>query len=74
MADYQEYYEKSISVLTNYIKEKKEIPTEKIWNKIAGAQGYLTGQSLGYISQMKFPDLCKSIYKEIQRQGKEEKK
>ena len=70
MANYEQYYQKSIEVLTELIKGKKEIPTEKAWNKIAGKDGYLTSQSMAYISQMKFPELCKKIYKEIQQQNK----
>lgn len=74
MADYEQYYQKSIQELRNLIREKSEIPTEKIWNKIAEEQGYLTSQSLGYIAQVKFPELCKNIYREIQKQKKEEKR
>lgn len=73
MADYQEYYEKSIKALTKIIQDNKEIPTEKVWNKLAGKEGYLTSQSLGYIAQMRFPEVCKQIYKEMQKQGKDEK-
>ena len=74
MADYEQYYKKSIEELRKLIEEKKEIPTERIWNKIAEEKGYLTSQSLGYIAQIKFPELCKKIYKEMQKQKKEEKK
>ena len=72
MADYKEYYQKSITALTQLIKEKKIIPTEKVWNRVAGQEGYLTSQSLGFIAQEKFPELCKKIYKEIQQQNKKE--
>lgn len=74
MADYKEYYQKSMEALKTLIKEKREIPTEKLWNQIAGKEGYLTSQSLGFISQIKFPELCKKIYKEIQKQNKKENK
>lgn len=72
MTDYEQYYQKSIDALTQLIKEEKKTPTEKVWNRLAGKEGYLTSQSLGFISQTKFPELCKNIYKEIQSQ-KEEK-
>lgn len=74
MADYKQYYQDSIEALTQIIKEKREIPTEKVWNRIAGKEGYLTSQSLGFISQIKFPELCKKIYKETQKESKKEKK
>ncbi len=73
MADYEQYYQKSITALTNLIKEKKEVPTEKMWNRLAGMENYLTSQSLGFIAQAKFSELCKKIYKEIQKQNKKEK-
>lgn len=67
MADYEKYYEKSVEALTKYIGETKVIPTEKIWNKMAINQNYLTSQSLGYLSGIKFPELCKKIYKQTQK-------
>ncbi len=74
MADYEQYYQKSIEALTQLIEEKREVPTEKVWNTLAGEKDYLTSQSLGFIAQMKFPELSKKIYKEIQKQKKKEKK
>jgi len=73
MADYEKYYQESITALTNLIKEKKDTPTEKEWNHLAGTDNYLTSQSLGFIAQIKFSELCKKIYKEIQKQNKKEK-
>lgn len=73
MADYEKYYQKSIEALTQNIRQNKEVPTEKVWNRLAGEKGYLTSQSMGFISQMKFSELCKKIYKEIQKQNKKEK-
>lgn len=73
MANCEQYYQKSIEALTALIEEKKEIPTEKVWNKLAGEENYLTSQSLGFIAQMKFPELCKKIYKEVQRKNKQSK-
>ncbi len=73
MSSYEQYYQTSIMALTNLIKEKKEVPTEKEWNHLAGTNNYLTSQSLGFIAQTKFSELCKKIYKEIQKQNKKEK-
>ena len=73
MADYEQYYQKSIMALTELIKKRKDVPTEKEWNHLAGTDSYLTSQSLGFIAQAKFSELCKKIYKEIQRQNKKEK-
>ena len=73
MANYEQYYQKSIMALTNLIRENKGVPTEKEWNRLAGTDNYLTSQSLGFIAQTKFSELCKKIYKEIQKQNKKEK-
>jgi len=73
MADYEQFYQTSIKALEEWIIENKDVPTEKVWNRLAGTEGYLTSQSLGFISQMKFAELCKKIYKEIQKQNKKEK-
>ncbi len=70
MADYEKYYEESMEALTQYIQEHKAMPTEKIWNKLAVEKGYLTSQSVGYLSGVKFPELCKKIYKQVQRKEK----
>ena len=73
MANYEQYYQKSIMALTKLIKEKKDVPTEKEWNHLAGTDNYLTSQSLGFIAQAKFLEICKKIYREIQKQNKKEK-
>ncbi len=73
MANYEEHYQKSIDALTKLIQEKKEIPTEKEWNILAGENGYLTSQSLKFITDDKFQDLCRRIYKEYKKQEKEKK-
>ena len=58
MADYEKYYKESIEVLTKYITDTRIIPTEKEWNKIA---------VISYASGIKFPELCKKIYKETKQ-------
>ncbi len=70
MANYEEYYKESIEVLTKYITGTKIIPTEKEWNKIAIENNYLTSPTLGYVSGMSFPELCKKIYKEMRKEEK----
>ena len=67
MANYEQYYEKSLQTLTKYIQENKCVPTEKVWNKIAFDCNCLTSQSVSYIAGLKFPELCKKIYKQIQK-------
>ena len=67
MTDYEKYYKESIEVLTKYITETRIIPTEKDWNKIAVKKNYLTGPTIGYIAGIKFPELCKKIYKETKQ-------
>lgn len=71
MSDYREFYEKSMKALTEYIEDNREMPTEKMWNRLAIAQDYLSSQTIGYLSGMKFPDLCKKIYKDIQKNKKQ---
>ena len=70
MANYEEYYKESIEVLTKYITENKIVPTEKEWNKIAIKNNYLTSPTIGYISGVKFLELCKKIYKEMRKEEK----
>ena len=53
----QEFYEKSLQK----IKKLPMILTDKDWNKLAYKEGYLTSESLKYISGMSFNELC---YKE----------
>ena len=67
MANYEQYYEKSLKELTKYIENNKTIPTEKVWNDMAFESNYLTSQTLGYMAGLKFPELCKKIYKQIQK-------
>ena len=73
MSSYEQYYQKSIKALMDLIREQKRLPTEKTWNHLAGTDNYLTSQSLGFIAQAKFSELCKRIYKEVQKENKKEK-
>lgn len=67
MTNYEEYYKESLEVLTKYITNTRIIPTEKEWNKIAIEKNYLTGPSISYVSGIKFPELCKKIYKKTKQ-------
>lgn len=67
MINYEKYYEESIEVLTKYITENRIIPTEKEWNSFAIKNNYLTGPSISYAAGIKFPELCKKIYKETKQ-------
>ncbi len=70
MTDYEQYYHKSMDALEEYIYDKRQIPTEKQWNRHAIENSYLSSQTIGYMSGMKFPDLCKKMYKEMQKRRK----
>lgn len=72
MANYEQFYQRSMEALTEYIEKNMDVPTEKEWNKMAIEKDYLTSQSIGYISNMKFPEICKKIYKELRKKRKEE--
>lgn len=53
----QEFYEKSL----RKIKKLPTVLTNKEWNKLAYEQGYLSTESLEYISGMRYEVLCKSL-------------
>lgn len=56
----QEYFKKSLQK----IKELGKM-TEKEWNRLAGQEGYLSTESLKYISSMRFEDLCIKTREEL---------
>lgn len=72
MANYEQFYQKSIEALTEYIEKNMDVPTEKEWNRMAIEKDYLTSQSMGYIANTKFPEICKKIYKELRKKRKED--
>ncbi len=65
MSNYEQHYQKSVEILTQYIKETKTMPTEKAWNKIATENNILTSRTLGYIYGGRFADLCRSIFEKV---------
>ncbi len=55
----KQYYEKSLQK----IKELSRILTEKEWNEIAYKENLLSSESIKYISNMKFEDVCMEVKK-----------
>ena len=53
----QEYFEKSLQK----IRELSETPTEKEWNIIAKFENYLLAETLEYMSNMAFQELCQKV-------------
>lgn len=53
----RKYYEKSLQK----IKELPKILTVQEWNRLAYIEGYLSSESLNYISGMTFYELCVEI-------------
>lgn len=70
MTNFEKTYKQSVEILTKYITDNKIIPTEKEWNKVAAQNNYLTSPTMGFISGIKFPDLCKKIYKKMLKKEK----
>ena len=62
MANYEQYYQKSMTALPELIKERKKFH-RKEWNHLAGTDNYLTSQSLGFIAKAKFSEICKRYIK-----------
>lgn len=59
----QSQYEKSIRELERYIKTTRTRPNEKVWNKYAVQNGYLSSESIGYVCGIGFNKLCREIIK-----------
>lgn len=54
-----EFYEKSLQK----IKSLSETPSEKEWNVIAKLENYLSSETLKYMSNKNFYELCVEIRK-----------
>lgn len=65
MADSNNYYNKSIEALEEYIGREKKTITEVEWNRLAFKNNYLSSETIGYLSKIKFNKLCKKILKDI---------
>ena len=61
----ENYYNESIEALIKYIKRNEVNPNEKIWNKYAVENKYLSAETIGYIYGYGFNKLCKTIRKEL---------
>ena len=59
------YYNKSIEALEEYIGREKKNITEVEWNRLAFKNNYLSSETIGYLSKVKFNKLCKKILKDI---------
>lgn len=59
------YYNKSIEALKEYIGREKKTITEVEWNRLAFKNNYLSSETIGYLSKVKFNKLCKKILKDI---------
>lgn len=57
----QYYFEKSLQK----IKELLETPRKREWNAIARLEGYLLAESLEYMSDMSFIELCQKVREEL---------
>lgn len=60
-----DYYSKSLKALRWYIEQRGKTITEIEWNRLAFKENYLSSETIGYISKIKFNKLCKNILKEI---------
>ena len=58
-----EIYNISIEALEKYIKETGKRPNEKIWNRYAIENNYLSSETIGYICGIGFNKLCRNLIK-----------
>lgn len=63
----ENYYEKSIYALIQYMKINEQNPSENKWNSIATKNKYLSSKTMGYLSAMGFNKLCRKLRKAINR-------
>lgn len=61
------YYRKSIDALKEYIKRENKTITEVEWNRLAFRNNYLSSETIGYLSNIKFNKLCKNILKDLKK-------
>lgn len=60
-----DYYNKSLKALRAYIEQERKTITEVEWNRLAFKENYLSSETIGYLSKIKFNKLCKNILKEL---------
>lgn len=61
----QNYYNKSINALIEYLIINDTNPNEVKWNRYAVKNGYLCSETIGYMYGKGFHILCKSIRKKL---------
>ena len=61
----QSYYNQSLEMLIEYIKQNDTNPNEIKWNKYALKNKLLSAESIGYIYGKGFNKMCKDIRKAI---------
>lgn len=63
-----DYYSKSIKALKEYIERENKTITEVEWNRLAFKNNYLSSETIGYLSKIKFNKLCKNILKDLKKE------
>ena len=63
----ENYYEKSIYSLIQYMKINEQNPSENKWDNIAVKNKYLSSKTMGYLSAIGFNKLCRKLRKAINR-------
>lgn len=61
--DFEQLYIESLEELRHFMKITGARPNTKTWNKYAIKNGYLLGETIGYISGKGFNLLCREIIK-----------
>lgn len=61
------YYEESLYALIQYMKNNEKNPSENVWNKIAIKNKYLSGKTIGYLSNVGFNTLCRKLRRGINK-------
>lgn len=69
----QNYYNKSINALVEYLSINETNPNEVKWNRKKKKKGYLSSESIGYMYGNGFHILCKRIRKKLKKLNKAEK-
>lgn len=66
------YYDVTIYALIQYMKNSKENPSEKKWDKIAIEKQYLSSKTIGYISGVGFNKFCRNLRKQINKSKRQQ--
>lgn len=63
----QDYYNKSINALIEYLIKNDINPNETKWNRYAVENGYLSAETIGYMYGNGFHILCKELRKKLKQ-------